>query len=291
MSRRKKNGGPVNHERWLVSYADFITLLFAVFVVMYAASQTDHRKIGKISIAIQVAFQELGLFQASTTRMPLNEAEPMPFADAQMVENIDRSISFGTIAPDMAAEPSMSSAQNHRALHDKLMQALAPEMSKKQIELHETPEGLVLSLHEMGFYAPGSDVLIETSRPTLDKLVPILAPTGYSIRVEGHTDNVPIHNGRFSSNWELSAARSTGLVRVFIERYKFQPSLLAAAGYGEYHPVQPNSTPEGRSTNRRVDLVILAPSQPVSAQQKFRLQESLGKMAQPPLPKVVDDGR
>src|SRR6266852_3044910 len=102
MSRRKKNGGRANHERWLVSYADFITLLFAVFVVMYAASQTDQRKIGKISLAIQVAFQELGLFQASTTHVPLNETEPMPFADAQIIENIDRSISLGTITAGMS---------------------------------------------------------------------------------------------------------------------------------------------------------------------------------------------
>jgi chemotaxis protein MotB len=99
--------------------------------------------------------------------------------------------------------------------------------------------------------------LKETSRGALDKLAAVLKPTKFRVRIEGHTDNVPIHNERFASNWELSTARATGMVRIFLERYGFPPTRLAAAGYAEFHPVASNATPEDRGQNRRVDIVML----------------------------------
>jgi len=95
MRRRRQRNGRVNHERWLVSYADFITLLFAFFVVLYASSQVDKRKVGRLALAIQVAFQEMGVFQASTTEVPIDVAQPMPFAHAQAIENTERTASLG----------------------------------------------------------------------------------------------------------------------------------------------------------------------------------------------------
>src|SRR5271156_750967 len=98
MSRRHKKQVHVNHERWLVSYADFITLLFAFFVVLYSSSQVDKKKVGKLALAIQVAFQEMGVFQASTTKVPIDVAKPMPFSTAQAIENTERTASLGRIA-------------------------------------------------------------------------------------------------------------------------------------------------------------------------------------------------
>ena len=98
MRRRKKHPRHANHERWLVSYADFITLLFAFFVVLYASSQVDKRKVGKLALAIQVAFQEMGVFEASTTVVPIDRAEPMPFSAAQAIENTERTATLGRIA-------------------------------------------------------------------------------------------------------------------------------------------------------------------------------------------------
>src|SRR5882724_5522707 len=244
MSRRKRHPKHVNHERWLVSYADFITLLFAVFVVMYAASQVDHRKISQLSQAIQSAFQDLGVFQ--TAHRP----------------EIDKSRLLSPSGPEVDKPESDIDTTE---LRKTLAQTLAPEIAKNQAELRDGPDGLVLSLQEIGFYDPGSDVLKEASTSILGRVATALKTTKLRIRIEGHTDDVPIHNARFASNWELSSSRATGLVRLFIERFQFDPARLAAAGYAEYHPIQSNSSAEGRSMNRRVDIVVLAaPKRPAS---------------------------
>src|SRR5690242_20724230 len=99
MSRRRKHPAHANHERWLVSYADFITLLFAFFVVLYASSQVDQRKVGKLAMAIQVAFQELGVFQASNSSVPMNAADPAPFNTVQAIENVERTAALGRLVP------------------------------------------------------------------------------------------------------------------------------------------------------------------------------------------------
>ncbi len=253
MRRRKRSPKHINHERWLVSYADFITLLFAVFVVMYAASQVDHRKISQLSQAIQSAFQDLGVFQ--TAHRP----------------EIDKSRLLPSSAPDSdKPDPEFDTTE----LRKTLALALAPEIAKKQAELRDGPDGLVLSLQEIGFYNPGSDVLKESSTTILGKVAAALKTTKLRIRIEGHTDDVPIHNARFASNWELSSSRATGLVRLFIERFHYDPARLAAAGYAEYHPIQSNSSAEGRSMNRRVDIVVLAASRrPVSLANEHDLKQ------------------
>jgi chemotaxis protein MotB len=114
-------------------------------------------------------------------------------------------------------------------------------------------------LREIGFYEVGSAALRPTSKDAINRLAGVLSGRTEALRVEGHTDNVPIHNGRYASNWELSTARASELIKVFIERYGFEPQRLSAAGFAEYHPVSANDTPEGRGRNRRVDIVILNP--------------------------------
>jgi chemotaxis protein MotB len=259
MRRRKRNRPHTNHERWLVSYADFITLLFAFFVVLYASAQVDQRKVGRLALAIQVAFQELGVFPSSTTQVPLNMNEPMPFSTVQAIENSNHTTDLGRVSspPDDALSAAPEET-NLGTLQTELQQALQHEISLHTIALHRESEGLVISLREFGFFDSGSAALKPSALPALDRIASILSVRNCRLRIEGHTDNIPIHTPQMASNWELSTARSTELVRLLILRYRFSPDRLAAAGYAEYHPIASNDTVQGRAQNRRVDVVILS---------------------------------
>lgn len=259
MSRRKRSRPHASHDRWLVSYADFITLLFAFFVVLYSTAQVDQRKVGRLALAIQVAFQELGVFPASTTQIPLNPNEPMPFSTVQAIENAKLSTDLGRISssPNGKLEAASEEA-NLSAMQAELQQALKREIALHSVAMHRESDGLVISLREFGFFDSGSAALKTSALPAVDRIASILAVRTCRLRIEGHTDNVPIHTVQMASNWELSTARSTEFVRLLIVRYRFAPERLAAAGYAEYHPIAGNDTEQGRAQNRRVDIVILS---------------------------------
>ena len=261
MSRRKRTKSRANRDRWLVSYADFITLLFAFFVVLYASSQVDKRKVGKLALAIQVAFQEIGVFQASTTEVPIDVAEPMPFSTVQAIENTERTASLGRIMshPEGALGTGVENG-DLADLQTELETALASEIKRKEIAMRREPDGLVISLREVGFFESGSAQMKSSSQAAFDRIASMLRQRDYRLRIEGHTDNAPIHNAQFASNWELSTARATEIVRLLIVRDGFSPDGLSAAGFAEYHPVATNSTAEGRGMNRRVDIVVLGHS-------------------------------
>lgn len=267
MSRRRRRAPHANHERWLVSYADFITLLFAFFVVLYASSQVDKRKVGRLAMAIQVAFQEMGIFQASTTQIPMNVDEPMPFSRVQTIENLKRNASLAQVAGQPESGLGAGDGNGDLAkLQRELETALSAEIGRKEVSMRREPDGLVISLREVGFFESGSAQMKAASQPAFDHIAAILRERGYRLRIEGHTDNIPIHNARFASNWELSTARATEIIRLLIVRDGFDPTGLSAGGYGEYHPVASNQSMEGRAMNRRVDIVILrkdAASKPV----------------------------
>jgi chemotaxis protein MotB len=258
MSRRKRRQSHVNHERWLVSYADFITLLFAFFVVLYASAQVDQRKVGRLALAIQVAFQEMGVFPASTTQVPIDLTEPMPFSTVQAIANAKHNAELGRISSSPNAPLSGPAEEaDLSTLQTELQQALQHEINLHAVALHREDEGLVISLREFGFFDSGSVSLKTSAMPALDRIASILSVRTCRLRIEGHTDNVPIHTAQIASNWELSTSRATELVRLLIQRYNFSPSRLAAAGYAEYHPIASNRTAQGRAQNRRVDVVIL----------------------------------
>jgi chemotaxis protein MotB len=257
MARRKRPAPHANHERWLVSYADFITLLFAFFVVMYSTSQVDQRKVGRLALSIQVAFQELGVFPASNSRAPLSESSPMPFSTVQSIENAQRTAALGRIASPPADGLSSGDTRDLSKLRRELEQALAPEISRRELALRTVPDGLVISLREMGFFPSGSAHMKAASEQAFARIARLLVDREFQIRIEGHTDTVPIHTAQFNSNWELSTARSTELVRLLIVKYHFEAARLSAAGYAEFHPVASNGTEDGRKLNRRVDVVIL----------------------------------
>src|SRR5262249_42280135 len=149
--------GHTNHERWLVSYADFITLLFAFFVVLYASAQVDQRKVGRLALAIQVAFQELGVFPASTTEIPIDSSEPMPFSTVQAIQNTAHSTEFGRVIPPPEDALGTASEQaDLSTLQNELQQALRIEIALHEVALHRETDGLVVSLREFGFFDSGS---------------------------------------------------------------------------------------------------------------------------------------
>jgi chemotaxis protein MotB len=236
----------VTHDRWLVSYADFITLLFGFFVVLYAFSKSDQKKQQEITASVDQAFQSLGIFPGasrhpSQTAANGNEKALMPI-NIVMGEDV--------LAPARVKE-------DLEGLRREMQQTLSNEVATHTVSIQMGRDGLVISLREAGFFPSASATPRQETMPTLRKLAASLSRSPYDLRIEGHTDNVPIHNAEFDSNWELSSARATRIARIFLDMKAMPADRLSAAGYAEFHPVASNDTPEGRAQNRRVDLVVL----------------------------------
>jgi chemotaxis protein MotB len=238
--RRGHNGG-AGHERWLVSYADFITLLFAFFVVLFATGQSDKSKKVQLEASITSAFQEMGMFEAHT-KLP-----PLPIADGNGQ------------APQLNSMLKTIAQQRDpmKEVKQRIAEAAAPEIAKGTIGIHETPNGLVVSLEEAGFFDSGATDIRPSALPVLARIAAVLPES--PLRVEGHTDNVPIHTTHFASNWELSSARASSIGRLLLKYPNIRPENLSVAGYAEFHSAASNDTAEGRARNRRVDLVLLKP--------------------------------
>ncbi len=236
----------VTHDRWLVSYADFITLLFGFFVVLYAFAKADQKKQVQVSQAINSAFRSMGV-------LPLAVQYPStsPAAGAeQAIQPANAVMSEDLLTPAQVKD-------DLDRLRRELTQSLSSQVANHSISLEMGRDGLVISLREASFFDSGSAVPKPQALPTLRQIAARLGATAYDLRIEGHTDNVPIHNAEFDSNWELSSARATRIARLFLDMKAIPPERLSAAGYAEFHPVASNATPEGRALNRRVDLVVL----------------------------------
>jgi chemotaxis protein MotB len=237
----------VSHDRWLVSYADFITLLFAFFVVLYASANADKKKQQDVSVAIDAAFRSLGIFP-SATRTPSDTAGATATHDQPVVPmNI-------VMGEDVLSPAAVKDDLEH--IRRDLTQALSNQVATHTVSIKMGRDGLVISLREAGFFASGSAVPKPETLPTLRQIAARLGATPYDLRIEGHTDNIPIHNDEFDSNWELSSARATHIARLILDQRLIAPDRISAAGYAEFHPVATNDTPEGRAENRRIDLVV-----------------------------------
>jgi chemotaxis protein MotB len=249
--RRRKDKHHSNHERWLISYADFITLLFAFFVVMYATSKADQKKQAEAAASINSAFRSLGLFQSA---IPAKEAQAnaAALATSQDAPVTPMNVVMGD---QMLASPEVE--QDFERIKRQLEGLLSNQIARHVVALRIGREGLIVSLREAGFYDSGSAAPHPASMATLGQIANALRVTPYDIRIEGHTDNVPIHTDQFDSNWELSTARATRLAHIFIVGHQFSPPRLSASGYAEYHPATSNATEEGRAQNRRVDIIVL----------------------------------
>jgi len=251
MRRQWRRRAHTNHERWLVSYADFITLLFAFFVVLYASSKADHKKQQQVSQAIDSAFHSLGLFP-DPSRVP---------SALKNVSAISRSQDAGigpvniVMASDVLSPVQVK--QDLERIQKQLEKKLANQIAERTVAIQMGKDGLIISLREAGFFSSGSATPKAATQPILREIAEALGKTPYDIRIEGHTDNVPIHSEEFDSNWELSSARATRVARIFLGTQAVSPDRLSAAGYAEFHPVASNDSVEGRAENRRVDVVVL----------------------------------
>jgi len=247
MTRRSRKNH-VSQERWLVSYADFITLLFAFFVVLYAASKADQKKQMQVSEAIDSAFRSLGIFPDARRKPDSANSK----TDATDKPVIPMNIVMGE---DVLAPAKVREDLEH--VRRELQQTLSNQIAQHTVSIQMGRDGLVISLREAGFFNSGSAIPRPETLVTLRQVAASLGRTPYDLRIEGHTDNIPIHTAEFDSNWELSAARATRIARLFLDMKAIPPERLSAAGYAEFHPVASNETSEGRGENRRVDLVVL----------------------------------
>ena len=231
--RKKKPPEHVNHERWLISYADFITLLFAFFVVMFAVSQVDSKKMGKFSEAFSKA---VGI-----------DVFPMT----------GQSLLAGGMTPDEASKgESETSVQSELDGLRVALTKLAMESDALQgLQVIKTRNEIVLRLPENVFFDSGD----ARTKPATVRMLRLLAPElknrRVEVRIEGHTDNRPIATNRFHSNWELSTSRAGAVMMVFLSE-EMPPERISIAGYAEYRPIADNATEDGRKQNRRVDLVV-----------------------------------
>ena len=235
----------VTHDRWLVSYADFITLLFGFFVVLYAFARSDQKKQQEITASVDDAFRSLGIFPGASRHS--SQASATGSEKAVMPMNI-------VMGEDVLAPARVK--EDLEGLRREMQQTLSNEVATHTVSIQMGRDGLVISLREAGFFPSGSATPRAETMPTLRRLATSLGRSQYDLRIEGHTDNVPIHNAEFDSNWELSSARATRIARIFLDMKAMPADRLSAAGYAEFHPVASNDTPEGRAQNRRVDLVV-----------------------------------
>ncbi|MDD1611565.1 MAG: flagellar motor protein MotD [Methylococcaceae bacterium] len=235
--RRRLPGDAVNHDRWLVSYADFVTLLFAFFVVMYAISAVNENKYKELSESLESAFVE-------------KKRQIHALGDALSDSG------YGTNPIKMADNWSADSQQ---LLHtsERLIQVLGSLISENLVTVKKGKYWIELQMNSELLFLSGSAELSKKSLPMLKKVAEILKPLPNQINVEGHTDNLPIDTIKFPSNWELSSVRATAVVREFINN-GIEPPRLSAIGYGEFHPIADNRIEEGRFKNRRVVLMIIS---------------------------------
>lgn len=244
MSRRHKEEEHENHERWLVSYADFITLLFAFFVVMYAISSVNEGKYRVMSDSISSAFRNIpGSTSGATIAVNPGAAAPITIPTKRNLPNVKTDV------------VQTQKKEKLRSIAKDLNQALAPLVAQGQVKVTEGALGITVDIDASLLFASGDARLDIVAQRALIAVAQILAPTDFPIMVEGHTDNTPINTAQFPSNWELSGVRAASVVRLFIDA-GMDPRRLSVAGYADQRPVADNASPDGRQRNRRVAITI-----------------------------------
>jgi chemotaxis protein MotB len=258
MARKKKHEKEANHERWLVSYADFITLLFAVFVTLYAMSQTDKKKVEQVVASLRESF--------GYTKLSLGDKPTViESTDIRLIPSLRPEAVMPSARPRPGGDAKgkgrgkgRAEEKDFRNLKAAIDAYLLKQGAQSKVSVQISKRGLVVSLKEAGFFDSGNATVKESSQELLAKVVGSLGEYNNPIRVEGHTDNMPINTAQYRSNWELSTTRATNVVHYLIDRQQFDAEKIAAAGYGEYRPVEDNGTADGRQKNRRVDIVLLS---------------------------------
>lgn len=232
----------VNNERWLVSYADFITLLFAFFTVLYAISTVDGEKAAIASHSVREALGLLGVDRngdEALIQLPIES----PVVDTRFMQS----------GRDVTNE-----RLDDMILLNDLTSFIQVNDLQSSLKVEMTPRGLVITLAEAGFFDSGSAKLKESAYAAFAQLAMLLVRYQPDLAVEGHTDDRPTRGGKFHNNWELSTARALSVVEALIEDFGYRPDHLGATGFGEHRPLTSNDTEEGRARNRRIEMVVLA---------------------------------
>lgn len=250
MARRKRLEEHENLDRWLISYADFITLLFAFFVVMYSISSINEGKYRVLSDTLVSAFNT-----TPKTMQPIQVGEDGVSGKPAPIEPDKASAAVSPGVIEQLAQ--MAQFSELEQIANDFTQAMAPLIEDDLIRVTHNELWVEIEINTSILFASGQASLQQEAIPTLSKLAGILKKYPNSIQVEGFTDNVPIATRSFPSNWELSAHRAASVVHLFMSE-GVQPDRMAAIGYGEYRPITENATTEGRRRNRRVVLIILA---------------------------------
>ncbi|HTR38867.1 MAG TPA: flagellar motor protein MotB [Bryobacteraceae bacterium] len=246
---RKKHEEHENHERWLVSYADFITLLFAFFVVMFATSQTDKSKAQAVSDSVKKALE--GESIKAMAQLILGGT-----VDMKGQGNAQRNGPGGAKKVVKVEEKPQGKVVELLPSLEILTKELSQEIKEGKLNIHMGPRGLTISFAQAALFPSGEDEIARDFYPSIQKIANAMRQIPNPARAEGHTDAIPIHNSRFRSNWELSAARSIALVQLLIQ-FGVPRDRLSIAGYADTAPVDSNDSAEGRQRNRRVDIVLL----------------------------------
>ena len=246
MAKKKRQEEPENLERWLVSYGDFITLLFATFVVLYALAQVDASDFAKLEESLKSAFSQNTLLDGQQSIMDGSDS----LFDEQQANSFIPSLMLEYISPKYEEASFNEIEETVRELSE------AGELSG--ITTKMTDKGLLITFDDKYLFAPASAYLDRNAKKLLDKVGVLICKKFvlHYMRVEGHTDSDPIRSSQFPSNWELSAARASSVVRYMIDRFKFSPSLFSAVGYADTRPVEGAISPKDPA-NRRVEILIM----------------------------------
>lgn len=255
MARKRKQEEHENHERWLVSYADFITLLFAFFVVMYSISSVNEGKYRVLSSSLFSAFND-----PAKTVDPIQYGTPLRAPIIQHKSMVDDD-AVSRVGVDHQIVPSRKQLTEMQKIADELEHNLKELVDQELIKINKTNLGVEIEIKSSILFSSGSANLEKKANPALLKIAGILSKVESNINVEGFTDNVPIHTLIYPSNWELSAARASSVVRLFAKS-NINPVRLKAIGFGEFRPVADNRTNEGRNKNRRVTIFVLNSPEP-----------------------------
>jgi chemotaxis protein MotB len=245
MARRKKPPEHVNHERWLVSYADFITLLFAFFTAMYAISNADTAKLQKLMQSMASAF---GGPEAGKAKPVMGASASQPFSPQfQAAPGSPVSLNIGRVTEEQVL----------KVIQDRVEKYLVRGIDEGKVKVVISDRGLIISIADEDLFRSGSAEINPAAYPMLSDIGLSLVDLPNYVRVEGHTDNTPVGGGPYPTNWELSSARASRIVRFLADRVRFPPERLCATGYGEYRPASTNGTPQGRAANRKVEIIVL----------------------------------
>lgn len=253
MALKKEPEKHANHERWLVSYADFITLLFAVFVVLYAMGQSDKKKVEEVMQAIQQSF---GMATTGATAPKVNVIASQSITVIPSLKPEIKVTPMGKARSGQAK--SRAEERDFRQIKSAVEAYLVKQGAQNKVTLEITRRGLIVSLKEAGFFNSGQATIKPEAYELINTIAEVMTQYNNPLRVEGHTDNVPISTSQFPSNWELSTARATNGLKYLLRNFDVDANKISATGFAEYRPIADNATAEGRAKNRRVDLVMLS---------------------------------